>query len=73
MVIPAGALHFVMSFTPCLALSSDFIRDSGYEEAMERAHIFKQCYKQWPGEDEREGAEARTIKGLMAWEKLLGK
>jgi hypothetical protein len=71
MVIPAGALHFVMSFTPSLALSSDFVRESAYDMAVERSFIFKECYKQWP-EDERQGADARTEKGLKAWDKLLG-
>jgi hypothetical protein len=70
MVIPAGGFHFVMSFTPCLALSSDFIRREAHEMAMKRAKIFEKCYRKWPPH-EKAGAKARTEKGLIALEQGL--
>jgi hypothetical protein len=71
MILPAGALHFVLSFTPCLALSSEFIREVRYDLAVRRAEIFKQNYMSglWP-EDERNSAKHRTEKGMQAWKLL---
>jgi len=41
LVVPGGAMHGVLSFTPCMALSSEFYRKSSVDNSRERMDIFE--------------------------------
>ena len=55
--MPGGAVHGVLSFTPCMALSSEFYRESSVDHGRERMKIFeKSLGKQegrapWPAKE----------------------